>query len=81
MMKLEAFRDAKLQVAYEVQKNCYDLYRIRKTRQLTQQNIDLLKSMERMSVARLSAGNKTTSSTSKPIANTAPTPTVLALAS
>lgn len=76
MMKLEAFRDAKLQVAYEVQKNRFDLYRIRKTRQLTQQNIDLLQSMERLSVARLSAGNKTTSSTSKPLVNTAPAPTV-----
>jgi outer membrane protein TolC len=76
MMKLEAFRDAKLQVAYEVQKNRYDLYRIRKTRQLTQQNIDLLQSMERLSVARLSAGNKTTSSTSKSLVNEAPAPTV-----
>lgn len=56
-MKYEAFRDAKLQVFYEVQKSWFNLYRIRREIKLTLQNIELLHSIERMSVIKFSASS------------------------
>lgn len=56
-MKYEVFRDAKLQVFYDVQSNWLNLYRIHHETILSQQNIDLLKSIKRMSVVQFSAGS------------------------
>ncbi|MEA4935636.1 MAG: TolC family protein [Paludibacter sp.] len=51
-MKYEIFRDAKLQVFYDVQKSWFDLYRIRRDMVLTQQNLTLLQSIHRMAVVK-----------------------------
>lgn len=57
-MKFEVFRDAKLQVYYEVQQSWYDLYRIHHEEMITKQNIELLKSIRRMGIVEFGAGGK-----------------------
>jgi outer membrane protein TolC len=68
-MKYEIFRDAKLQVFYEVQRNCFDLYRISHETLLTRQNIELLLSIKRISVINfgVASSGETVSSGSKPL--------------
>jgi outer membrane protein TolC len=53
--KFELFRDAKLQVFYEVQSTWYELYKIRKDISITEKNIDILKIIERLALAKFRA--------------------------
>jgi outer membrane protein TolC len=50
--KLELFRDAKLQVFYDVQKTWYELYKIRKGISISEKNIEILKTIERLALVR-----------------------------
>jgi len=50
--KFELFRDAKLQVLYDVQRTWYELYKIEKDISISQKNIDILKLIERLALVR-----------------------------
>jgi outer membrane protein TolC len=64
--KFELFRDAKLQVFYDVQRTWYELYKIRKGISISEKNIEILKTIERLALVRFKAapsgGTGTTSS-------------------
>jgi len=64
--KFELFRDAKLQVFYDVQRNWYELYKIQKDISISEKNIEILKIIERLAVVKFKAapseGTGTTSS-------------------
>lgn len=59
--KFESFRDAKLQVFYEVKKTWYDLLKIQKDIQISEQNLEILHAIERLTLVKFksapSAGN------------------------
>ena len=65
--KYELFRDAKLQVFYDVQRTLHELYKVQKDISISEKNIDILKIIERLALVRFksapSGGNGTTSST------------------
>jgi len=65
--KFELFRDTKLQVFYEVEQNWYELYKIRKEISVSEKNIEILKSIERIALVRFQsapAGGVSTTSQS-----------------
>ena len=53
--KFELFRDAKLQVFYDVQRTWYDLYKIQKSISISEKNIEILKIIERLALVRFKA--------------------------
>jgi outer membrane protein TolC len=53
--KFELFRDAKLQVFYDVQRNWYDLYKVQKDISISEKNIEILKIIERLALIRFKA--------------------------
>ncbi|MCX6256867.1 MAG: TolC family protein [Bacteroidia bacterium] len=58
--KFESFRDAGLQLSYDVQRTWYDLHKIRQNIRISEKNIELLRSIERLAVVRFQfppAGN------------------------
>lgn len=55
--KFELFRDAKLQVYYDVQRKWYELYKIEKNIYYSEKSIEILKSIENLAVERLKTGN------------------------
>jgi outer membrane protein TolC len=57
MAKYEAMRDTKLQLFFEVQQSWYQLYQTQKEAEITKANIDLLKTIERLSLVKYSSGN------------------------
>jgi len=63
--KFELFRDAKLQVFYDVQRIWYELYKVQKDISISEKNIDILKIIERLALVRFkstpSEGSGTTS--------------------
>jgi outer membrane protein TolC len=65
--KYELFRDAKLQVFYDVQSTWYELYKIQKDISISEKNIEILKIIERLALVRFksapSGSAGTTSST------------------
>jgi outer membrane protein TolC len=64
--KFELFRDAKLRVFYDVQRNWYELYKIQKDISISEKNIEILKIIERLALVKFKAapseGSGTTSS-------------------
>jgi len=56
-MKFEAFRDAKLQVYYDVQRAWFDLYRIRQNIRISEKNVELLKTIERLTLVKFRSGS------------------------
>ncbi len=50
--KFELFRDAKLQVFYDVQRTWYELYKIQKDISISEKNIEILKIIERLALVR-----------------------------
>jgi len=67
--KYEQFRDAQLQVFYDVQRTWFELYRINKEKQISEKNMQLLKTIERLAIVRfttssLGAGGSTSPSMS-----------------
>ncbi len=57
--KFELFRDAKLQVFYDVQRTWYDLYKVQKDISISQKNIEILKIIERLALVRFKAAPST----------------------
>lgn len=54
--KYETFRDAKLQIFYDVQRTWYELNKIKQNIRVSEKNIDLLRTIERLAVVRFKAG-------------------------
>jgi len=74
--RFETFRDAKLQVCYDVQSSWYDLYKFRENIRISEKNINLLKTIERLTLVKYrsgSVGSGSSSSGSKMSGSTAPT--------
>jgi outer membrane protein TolC len=53
--KFELFRDAKLQVFYDVQRTWYDLYKVQKDISISEKNIEILKIIERLALVKFKA--------------------------
>ena len=53
----ETFRDAKLQVYYDVQRTWYDLYSLRQKIQISERNVELLKTIERLTLVKFKSGS------------------------
>ncbi len=63
--KYELFRDAKLQVLYDVQRTLYEMHKVKQNIRISEKNIELLRTIERLAIVRFKAvpaGNSTTSS-------------------
>ena len=50
--KYESFRDAKLQVFYEVQRTWYDLYKVQQNIRISEKNIEILQTIERLALVK-----------------------------
>jgi len=55
--KFEIFRDAKLQVFYDVQRTWYELYKVRKDISISEKNIEILKVIERLALVRFKSAS------------------------
>jgi len=53
--KFEIFRDAKLEVRFNVQSTWYDLFKIRKEISITERNMEILKIIERLALVKYKA--------------------------
>ena len=62
--KFELFRDAKLQVLYDVQRTWYQLYKVQKEISISEKNIEILKIIERLALVRFKAAPSVSSGTS-----------------
>lgn len=69
--KFELFRDAKLQVCYDVQRTWYELFRIQKKINVSEKNIEILSSIERMTLVKFQTA--TSSGTGNSSANSGAT--------
>jgi outer membrane protein TolC len=54
--KFESFRDAKLQVFYDVQRTWYELNKVKQNIRVSEKNIGLLRTIERLAIVRFKAG-------------------------
>jgi outer membrane protein TolC len=61
--KYETFRDAKLQVCYDAQRTWFDLYKIRQNIRISKENVDLLKTIERLTLVKFRSGSLSSGST------------------
>jgi outer membrane protein TolC len=61
--KYELFRDAKLQVFYDVQRTWYELYKIQKEISISEKNIEILKIIERLALVRFKSASSGSSGT------------------
>ena len=59
--KFELFRDAKLQVFYDLQRTWYQLYKVRKDISISEKNIEILKVIERLAIVRFKVSSSTQS--------------------
>ncbi len=50
--KYETFRDAKLQLNYDVERNWNELHRIKQNQRITSKNLEILQSIERLSIEK-----------------------------
>jgi len=62
--KYESFRDAKLQVFYDLQQTWYELYKVRQAGRISEKNLAILHTLERLSLVRFKAGSSGGSSNS-----------------
>ena len=62
--KFELFRDAKLQVFYDVQRTWYELYKIQKDISISEKNIEILKIIERLALVKFKSAPSESSGTS-----------------
>ena len=56
-MKFEAFRDAKLQVYFDVQRAWFDLYKVRQNIRISEKNVELLETIERLTLVKFRTGS------------------------
>jgi outer membrane protein TolC len=64
LMKYEAFRDAKNRLYFEVKNTWFELYRLEGEKQAIEKNLEIMKSMERLSIIRYQGGNSGSGGTS-----------------
>jgi outer membrane protein TolC len=62
--KFELFRDAKLQVCYDVQRTWNELYKVENEIAISEKNIEILKTIERLSIVRFKSPLALSSGTS-----------------
>jgi outer membrane protein TolC len=62
--KFELFRDAKLQVFYDVQRTWYELFKIQKDISISEKNVEILKVIERLALVRFKSASLENSGTS-----------------
>jgi outer membrane protein TolC len=55
--KYESFRDAKLQVFYNLQQAWFEIYKVQQDLRISEKNIEILNSLERLSLIRFKAGS------------------------
>jgi outer membrane protein TolC len=55
--KFELFRDAKLQVYYDVQRTWYELFKVQKDISISEKNIEILKLIERLALVRFKSAS------------------------
>jgi outer membrane protein TolC len=55
--KFESFRDAKLQVFYELQQTWYELYKVNVAIRVSEKNLEILKTLERLSMVKFKAAS------------------------
>jgi outer membrane protein TolC len=55
--KFELFRDAKLQVFYDVQRTWYELFKVQKDISISEKNIEILKLIERLALVRFKSAS------------------------
>lgn len=67
--KYELFRDAKLQVFYDVQRTWYELYKIQKDIIISEKNIEILKIIERLAIVKFKAAPSVNPGTTSSNAN------------
>ena len=67
--KFELFRDAKLQVFYDVQRTWYELFKVQKEISISEKNIEILKAIERLALVRFKAGSMGSSAGSSGLAD------------
>jgi outer membrane protein TolC len=60
--KFEVFRDAKLQVCYDVQRTWFELFKIQKQIEISEKNIGILKIIESLALAKYSSPSGSNSS-------------------
>ena len=60
--KYELFRDAKLQVYYDVQRTWFELYKVRQNIRISEKNVELLKTIERLTLVKFRSGSTGASS-------------------
>ena len=53
--KFESFRDAKLQIFYELQQTWYEMYKVNAAIHVSQKNLEILKTLERLSMVKFKA--------------------------
>jgi outer membrane protein TolC len=53
--KYESFRDAKLQVFYDVQRTWYELHKVKQNIRISEKNIEILRTIERLAIVRFKA--------------------------
>ncbi len=53
--KFESFQEAKLQLYFEVQQSWYGLYKIQRAVEISQKNLEILRTLERLSLVRFKA--------------------------
>ncbi len=56
--KFESFRDAKLQTYFDVERTWYELFKLNQNIAISEKNLDILKSLERLSIAKFQASAK-----------------------
>ncbi|MBA4322066.1 MAG: transporter, partial [Odoribacter sp.] len=61
--KFELFRDARLQVYYDVQSTWYDLYRVQEDISISEKNIEILKIIERLALVKFKSASPGSSGT------------------
>ncbi|MDP3312021.1 TolC family protein [Lutibacter sp.] len=55
--KYESFRDAKLQVIYEAQQTWFDLYKVQQAIEISKKNIEILNTLERLSLIKFKSAS------------------------
>ncbi|MBS3994104.1 MAG: TolC family protein [Bacteroidetes bacterium] len=64
--KFETFRDTKFQVMLEVQQAYYELYKVQKDIEISQRNLEILNTLERLSLIKFKTGSITGTSNNIP---------------
>ncbi len=55
--KYESFRDAKLQIFFDLQRTWYELFKVKQNIRISEKNIDILRTIERLAIVRLSTAS------------------------